>query len=285
MSLLFSALSALAYGSADFLGGVGTRRNPAYAVLIWSQLIGLLVALFFALFVGNAFEGSGESGTWPAVDLAWGAAAGLAGAAGIIFLYHALAHTVASIASPIAAVVGASIPIVAGVLFGERPEPIVWIGVALAFPAILLLSADRTQTIKIGSAVRLGLLAGGGFGLFFLFISRTGEESGLWPLVSARVASVSVVASAALLSKRSIGLARGRMRVSVVGAGVLDMLANLFFLVASRSGLLVVATIVTSLYPAPTVIFARVFFHERLSSTRIAGLLLAVAGVALIGIG
>ena len=285
MSLLFSALSALAYGSADFLGGVGTRRNPAYAVLLWSQLVGLFVALLFALLFGRSIGTSPQSDLWSSRDLLWGAAAGLAGAAGITFLYHALAHTVASVASPVAAVIGAAIPVIAGVLLGERPSQIVWVGVALAFPAILLLSADRSHAKKIGSAVRFGLLAGCGFGLFFLCISRTGEASGLWPLVSARIASVSVVSSIAMLSKRPIGLVRGAVRLSVVGAGIIDMIANLFFLLASRSGLLVIATIVTALYPAPTVILARFFFNERLSGLRIAGLLLAVAGVALIGIG
>ena len=94
-----------------------------------------------------------------------------------------------------------------------------------------------------------------------------------------------MVGSVVFVLKRPIALARGPVRLSVVGAGIIDMIANLFFLLASRAGLLVVATIVTSLYPAPTVILARLFFHERLSPSRVAGLLLAVAGVALIGIG
>ena len=279
MAIVFAALSALSYGAADFLGGVGTRKSRVYAVLFWSQLTGLLTACIVAPLAGS-------SGVLP-VDLLWGAAAGLSGAVGIMFLYTALARTVAAVSSPIAAVVGAILPVFVGLSLGERPEPIAWIGVVLALPAIVLLSREGVgpkATKKVAKAVRLGILSGIGFGAFFVCISRTSGDSGFWPLVAARAASICAAALVTLVTKRSLRLQR-TSRGPVVAAGFLDMLANVFYLTASRVGLLILVTVVTALYPAPTVVLARIVHHEHLGPERIVGLVLAIAGIALIGLG
>ena len=278
VAILLAGLSALMYGAADFCGGLGTRKSTIFPVLVFSQLIGLVLAVVASLVLGQgapAFR-----------DLAWGAIAGLCGAAGLAALYTSLATTLVAVASPIAAVTGAVIPVILGVATGERPGSLAWVGIVLAFPAILLLTTGPAGKGKDGLARRaalLGLAAGIGFGLFFFAISRTSHESGLWPLAAARVSTISVVALFALFSGRSIRPARAGLPI-VLLSGVLDMGANIAFLLASRLGMLTIAAVVASLYPGPTVLLACLVFRERLTALRAAGLALAFAGVALISV-
>jgi len=165
-----------------------------------------------------------------------------------------------------------------------------WIGIAAAVPAIVLLtwSPARGGTGVSGDPVRravlLGLGAGAGFGLFYIAISRTTRESGLWPLVAARASTLVTVALVAAASGRSFAIGRGARRSALL-AGFLDMGANIAFLLAVRLGLLTVVTVISSLYPAPTVLLARIVSGERLTAGRLAGLALALAAVACIGTG
>jgi drug/metabolite transporter (DMT)-like permease len=263
------------YGAADFCGGLATRRAALAPVLLFSQLIGLLAAAAAALLLKQAVPG--------AQDLLWGIAGGVCGAAGIGALYTAIATSPVAVASPLAAVVGAAIPVILGVASGERPAPLAWVGIVLALPAIVLLTAGRPDARAPGAVRRaavLGTAAGLGFGLFFFAISRTSHASGLWPLVAARCTTVALVGTYAAFAGTSLRLGRG-FTVAVL-AGVLDMGANIAFLLASRIGLLTVAAVVTSLYPGPTVILALLVFREKMGAARVAGLVLALVGVALI---
>jgi len=280
--VLLAVGAALMYGAADFSGGLATRRASVFAVLLFSQAVGLLVALAGSFLIGGAPPEPS--------DLIWGAAAGLAGAAGIALLYTALATTPVAVASPVAAVTGAFLPALFGVVSGEQPGMLSWIGIAAAVPAIVLLtwSPARGGTGVSGDPVRravlLGLGAGAGFGLFYIAISRTTRESGLWPLVAARASTLVTVALVAAVSGRSFAIGRGARRSALL-AGFLDMGANIAFLLAVRLGLLTVVTVISSLYPAPTVLLARIVSGERLTAGRLAGLALALAAVACIGAG
>src|SRR5512137_1127388 len=129
MAILLAGLSALLYGGADFYGGLATRRSQVTSVLALSQLVGLVLALAATALLGTAPPGFS--------DLAWGAVAGICGAAGLAALYTALATTVVAVASPVAAVVGALIPVALGVAAGERPNAVSWAGIAAALPAIV----------------------------------------------------------------------------------------------------------------------------------------------------
>jgi len=276
MSTLFAALSALAYGAADFSGGRATRAHNVLGVLVLSQTIGLggIVAIAVAL----------RHPLPTAVDMLWGVAAGLSGVFGLSFLYRGLASGSAAIVSPTAALVGTGAPIVAGVLLGESPALVAWVGVGVAVPAILLLSLSRESTRRFdSSSLGLGIAAGLGFGGYFILIDRTSAASGFWPLASARLASIAVVAIVAGFSRRSLLVAR-RARGAASLAGALDMAANAFFLLAVRAGLLVTSSVVSSLYPAPTVVLARLIDGERLGPRRAAGLVAALVGVALMAL-
>jgi drug/metabolite transporter (DMT)-like permease len=279
VAVLLAGISALLYGGADFYGGLATRRSAVSAVLALSQFVGLAIALAAVAILRTALPA--------AADLAWGAVAGICGAAGLAALYTALARTVVAVASPVAAVVGTVIPVVLGVAAGERPGALAWAGIAVALPAIALLSAAPGVGTGSGSprrAALLGTAAGTGFGLFFFAISRTTGGSGLWPLVAARVATIALVALTAAVTGRTLRPARGSIGV-VVAAGALDMGANIAFLLASRAGMVSVAAAVAALYPGPTVLLAWIVLHERITPLRIVGLVFALAGVALISAG
>ena len=277
MVILYALLSAFSYGTADFLGGFSSRKNSPLATVAWSQAMGLLAVLAAATLMG--------AGSVPLPDVLWGIAAGLGGAAGVGLLFHGLSTGLASVVSPTAALVGAVLPVIYGLAAGERPSPVTWIGVALALPAIVLLSAERGGLKgTVFRSLRLGVLAGISFGGFFILISQTGGDSGMWPLLAARGATVPLFFLLALLRGTPVLLAKGTVRMTLA-SGFLDMAANVFYLLAARSGYLILAVVLTALYPAPTVFFQKLFLKEELNGTRLAGLVLSIAGAALIGIG
>jgi drug/metabolite transporter (DMT)-like permease len=278
VAILLAGLSALMYGTADFCGGMGARKSPLFSVLVLSQITGLVVATVTALAMRQDLPG--------VIDLAWGAVAGVCGAAGLAALYTAIASTPVAVASPVAAVTGAIIPVLLGIGLGDRPGTLAWAGIVLAFPAIVLLTwapSRRTRDPLVRRAALLGATAGAGFGLFFFAVSRTSHLSGLWPLVAARVTTVTVAALLALFARRSLRPSRAGFPIIVL-SGAIDMCANIAFLMATRIGMLSLVAVVTSLYPAPTVLLAWLVLRERMTALRVAGLALAVAGVALISV-
>jgi len=277
MVTLFASLSALTFGIADFNGGLATRKSPAVTVVAWSHGSGLLLALLSIPILGTASVGDS--------DILWGIAAGLAGASGVGILYNGLATGLASVVSPTAALTGAALPVLFGVLTGERPTILAWTGVLMALPAILLLSLERgDKRIHVMKSLEMGFLAGCGFSGFFILIAQTGDGSGMWPLVAARTVTVPVFLLITLFRKLPVIIEKTSMKKALL-SGVLDMAANIFFLLATRTGFLVTAVVITALYPAPTVMLQRFLLKEELSSLRIAGLILAIVGGAMIGAG
>jgi drug/metabolite transporter (DMT)-like permease len=277
MTILLSLISALLYGVADFSGGSATRKNSVFSVMLLTQAAGLLVAGIAAPLVGpNSPRIS---------DIAWGLGAGILGFSGVAALYAGLAKHKAAIVSPFSALVGAILPAAFGALLGERPSGFALAGAALCVPAILLLAYEKGETAdraELKASFLYGAVAGLGFGGFFIAISRTSPGSGIWPLLGSRGATLVMVAAILLLGRRGWSVARPDIRTAIF-AGAADMAANVFFLLATRTGLLMIVTLVTSLYPAPTVILARVFHGQRISIPRAAGIAFALAGVALIG--
>jgi drug/metabolite transporter (DMT)-like permease len=279
MALVLAGFSALLYGIADFCGGFAAGRSRLLSVLALSQCFGLTVALAALACMGRGLPARG--------DLLWGFLAGLTGALGLFMLYGGIARSIVAIVSPTSALVGAIIPVAFGVLLGERPSPCAMVGSALCLPAILMLTWEGGAECNGGKSVRTalgyGLLAGLGFGAFFTALSRCSAQAGLWPLVAARVASISAAAIAMICTRERFQIRREGVAVSLL-AGAADMGANILFLLASQTGLLSLVAIVTSLFPAPTVILARIFLKQRIPPVRLAGFLLALTGVGLISI-
>lgn len=283
MAILFGLLASVTYGAADFLGGVVSRRNTTLTVVLISQLGGTLLLLAaLPFFLDYPYRGA---------DVAWGAAAGLTGAAGVTLLYRGLASGRMSVVAPITGTVAAAIPVVVGLASGERPSALQLTGVVAAIAAVALVSsgADATAGEKAGahstgSGVPEGLGAGICFGLFFVLLENAGDGSGLWPLVGARASSLTAISIAAVIVRTKLRPAPGT-RTGIIGAGVLDVTANLFYLLATRRGLLAIAAALTSMYPATTIVLARVVDKERLQRLQVVGFLCAAAGVVLITLG
>jgi drug/metabolite transporter (DMT)-like permease len=275
MGAYFLAIASAAfYGAADFIGGLTSRRANISAVVVFSGLAGLgVLAVLIPLL-------SPQSPSLP--DLAWGAAAGLAGGIGLGLLYRALAIGTMSVIAPTTAVCGVSIPVVAGILLGERPSPLTAAGMALALVAIVLVSQEKRSAGQGSSrGIVLALLSGVAIGIFYLVLAETSPDAGLWPLLSSRVTSITLFTIAALAGRHTWRMTP-QVGWLVVVCGVLDMIANAMYLIASRGGPLSVVVTLTSLYPASTVILARVVLRERLSAWQITGVACALVAVILI---
>jgi drug/metabolite transporter (DMT)-like permease len=278
MATLLALASAVVYGMADFAGGMASRRAAAAAVVALSQGAGLVAVLLLLPWLGGDPE--------PA-DLGWGAAAGVAGAAGLLLFYRSLAAGVMSVVAPVTAVSAAALPVLGGLLLGERIGPLAAAGIALALAAVVLVAAEdglaSLRNARLGT-VAPALAAGAGFGLFFVVLDRTGDDSGLTPLAAARVVSVLLVGGLALATGRSLRVSR-RVLPVVLLAGVGDMTANALFLVATQvGGQLAITGVLASLYPASTVLLAQVVLRERLAGAQQAGLAVAAAAVVLIAL-
>lgn len=271
MSNLLAVSSSLIWGVSDYVGGVTTRWAPAPVVVFWSQALGLFAAIAGALLVGGELQSS---------SVIWGSAAGVGGAVALVAFYQGLASGRMAVVAPIAALVGAGLPVVVGLVLGERPRGLTLVGMAIALPAIWLVS--RVETGFDWNGLGLALTAGVGFGLFFVFLGQAPDDAGLWPLVPARIASVLTMAVAIMATKTPLKVAR-KTYPGIAVAGVGDMLANMLFLLAVQTGLLSVVSVLASLYPAVTVILAW-SFGERVTAAQWSGVGLAIAAAAFIAL-
>jgi drug/metabolite transporter (DMT)-like permease len=271
MSVLLAALAALSWGTSDFVGGLASREHPARSVVVWSQICGVVLALIAAPVLGGDASGG---------DLVWGALAGVGGGIGLVALYTGLAGGKISVVAPVSGVISAGVPVVFGLAIGERPGTLGMVGMVVAVLAIWLVSAgEQVGTSGLGQA----LIAGLGFAFFFMAIGQTGDGAGLWPLLPARVASIAVVGGLSLLGAESLAMPPvGRVKVAVAGIG--DIIANMFFLLASQTGLLSIAAVVSSLFPAPTVLLGRLVLGEQVRTQQWIGLGLALVAVGLIAL-
>lgn len=278
MAVLLALASAIVYGAADFCGGLATRRATTVAVVVLSQLAGLLALVLLLPFL---------PGTPSAHALGWGVLAGIAGTSGLLFFYRALAGGVMSIVAPVTAVCAAAVPVLVGLLRGESVTVPALVGILIALVAVALISAEDGVPSMRGiteAGLMPALFAGGAFGVFFVLLHQASEgDSGLWPLLGARSTSVLVVGVGALIARRTLRLPRSAWALVAV-AGVADMAANALFLVATGDGLLAVTGVLASLYPVSTVLLAQVVLRERLARIQMVGLGAAVGAVALIAL-
>jgi drug/metabolite transporter (DMT)-like permease len=275
VAYLLATLAAVFYGAADFTGGMVTRRVATIPVVLLSQATGLvLVAVILPLLRTEA----------PSVaDLWWGAGAGLAGGVGVGLLYYALATGTMSVVAPTTAVAAVAIPVVTSIALGERPGWLAVAGILLGIGAIALVSrpTSNSQTPARRSGLGLAVVAGIAIGLFLLALAQTRPASGLWPLLTARLASVTLFAVIAAVGRRSLRMPV-RLAGVAVGGGTLDMLANTLYLLAAQLGPLSPVVTLSSLYPASTVVLARAVLGERLNGWQTAGVAAALLAVVLI---
>jgi uncharacterized membrane protein len=289
MAALLALVSAICFGVSDFSGGLAARRVAATAIVLVTNSLALVLAL---LAVG-LLPGS----TYRAADMAWGAAGGSIGLLGVVLLYRGLAVGPMSVVAPLTAVLSAAVPVAVGMLRGERPGTIALLGLVVAVPAMVLIGREpakpRAQegvaaTTRLSrAAIVSALCAGLSFGGFYVLMAQTGSDGGAWPLVAQRAASVLILlalAAVALARRKLPPPPRGRLLGLAVIAGLTDFVANLAYLLATHRGLLALVAVISSLYPATTLLLARGWLKERLARQQKAGLLLAAVAVALIAL-
>lgn len=275
MAIVLSLLSALAYGVSDFLGGILAKRAPAWQIAVVGQTSSGVFSLAAAIVIGGSPTGH---------DLLFGALAGLGGGFGAAFLYRGLATARMSVVAPLSGVGTALIPAVVGLVTGDRPSTWALLGIVVAFPAIVLISRVSDDSPAHRSGIVDGILAGVGFGLLFTFLGQVGDEGGLYPLAMSQVTSIlSVIITAIILRQSWVPRERAAWNAAVMGP--LGALAQGSFLYATQHGLLSIVSVISSLYPASTVLLAAIILREKIQRWQAVGLVAAAAAVALVAAG
>ena len=279
--------AALAYGLSDFIGGRLSRRMHYALVAVVGNVMAIAAAIL-AVVVTTPADPTFEA-------LLWGAAAGLGGGFGTLMLYRGLGRGRMGVVAPLSAIGTAVIPVVVGIVLGDRPSPQAWVGVLLALPAIWLVSTssgppsdgDGGGPRVSSSEVVDGLLAGVGFALLLVALGLAGEDSGLWPVVAGQGSSMALLTVVLTGTLRAAEIRRPPLRDLAVAAsiGILAGAASILYFLSTHEGLLSIVAVLTSLYPAVTVLLAAVVLHEAISRRQGVGLGLAAVAVVLIVLG
>lgn len=283
MSVLLALLSALCYGTGDFIGGVMSSRIPAWTAAFCSQVGGAVATLALALVTAGEITAS---------SLAWGTASGVCTGVGLVALYHGLAVGRMGVVAPLSGILGAVVPAMTGLVSGDDPSTLIWLGLLLALPAVALVAstpraADAAEAgtgSARGSGAIFGIAAGAAFGVGFATIAQVPDSAGHWPVaLSMAVGALLTAVIAAVLHEQW----RPR-RISDWTAGlggILGASAVVLFLEAAQRGLLSVASVLSALYPAVTVLLAVLLLRERVHRLQAVGLVLTGVAVAMVAAG
>ncbi|NLU72970.1 DMT family transporter [Streptomyces sp. HNM0575] len=287
---MLALASAACYGVADFTGGLLSRRADFVLVALAGQAGGLAFTVVAAALLPAPAPAGG--------DLAWGALSGAGTGLGMLFLYRGLSRGAMSVVVPVSAVGGVALPVLAGVvLLGDRPDPLSWLGITTAVPALWLVSRNGTGGTASHAARGAsldGLVAGAGIALQYVALAQAGEGSGVWPVAAGRVAALAVIAVIAPAVLRSPGPRRGSPRGSglprphaagAAATGLVAALALVLYLSAVREQIVTVAVVLSSLYPVIPVLLGLTLLHERPAPLQTVGLLAAAVAVVLLTAG
>jgi len=271
-----AAFAAAMFGSADFMGGLASRRASALTVTLMVSVLGALPVLALSFWV---------PGSPTPAEMLWGALGGVAGATGVTGLYYVLARGPVGVVAPVAAVCGVVVPVAAGLALGERPTLAAMIGIVCAVVAVVLISAGGPAAGGPRRAERptivLAILSGVGLGAFLVCIARIGESAGLMPLVAARGAGTLVALTGLALRREAPRLPEGS-RLTATAASLVDGTANVLYLLVVRSHAVSIVGTIVSLGPAFTIVLARFVLHERFHRQQLVGLALAAGAVILL---
>ena len=279
MVILLGLAAAVLYGGGDFLGGMATRRAHVLTVLMLVETAAVILAVAVAWLTGG-----------PAVlpGLTWGFSAGVIGGLGLIIFYVGLAAGPMSVVAPVAGLVSTVLPVAVALAEGERPGPAVYAGALLCLVAIVLASAapeasdTKSRPHRLARALAYGTASGVAFGLFFLLIRNAGQSGEVWPVAAGRIGELAIVLAAAAVLRPGLRGVSGGIPLAAVSAGVIDVVANLCYVAATRTGSFGLAVVLSSLYPGVTVLLARVVLGERLRTIQRLGLGLAAIGILLV---
>jgi drug/metabolite transporter (DMT)-like permease len=278
VAILMALMSSVVWGTSDFIGGLVSRRMPAYVVVATSQAAGLAAVTVAALVTG----GFGGQRDWVAPAMV----AGVSLTVGLVMFYTALATGTMGIVSPIAAL-GVLVPVGVGLIRGDAPGAVTSVGIAVALVGVVLASGPELRGGTGAKPVLLAALAAACFGLAMVLLAQGARANPLLSLWGMRATSVAGLTIGILLVARpGARLAlRSRDVPLIVVAGVGDAGANLLFSLASLRGYLSVVAVLASLYPAVTVLLARVVLQQRLGPAQLLGVAAALVGVVFVSLG
>ena len=280
MTVILAIGAALSWGTSDFFGGLAGRRSPrdiSVAVALWATVGGLLGLGALS----TVFPSQGLTGR----DVWLAAGAGTGGAFGVSMLYRGLRIGRMGVVAPITGALAAAVPVVVGAVAGERPGAVAWVGIGATLAAIVLASRPAAEHATGGrTGVVEAVVSGVGFGIVFALLDATSADSGLLVFVPMKVTSLVVLIAAASATRQPLTVPRPSLHL-LAGIALFDNAANVLFLYATRSGLLTIAAVLSSLYPVVTVVLARFREHEHLARHQQVGLGLALAGVIALTLG
>ncbi|MGZ5398663.1 MAG: EamA family transporter [Nocardioides sp.] len=276
-AVLLALGAAVAYGLSDFIGGVTSKKASPWSVALVAQLAGGVVVLGLSA----VLDGSPTS-----TDLAWAVVAGVANGIGTGFLYRGLSSGRMGVVAPVSGVGAALVPVAVGLISGERPSALVWLGIVAALPGIWLVARITEPHDLSGDTPRTGgmldgVLAGLGFGSLFAVLAQIPEEAGFLPLALNQLVAGAVVVIMAL-ALRAAWVPRQPAAAFGAVSGVLGATATAAFLLATQSGFLTVTAVLASLYPAVTVLLAATILREHIHRSQAAGLVLCGVAVSLV---
>lgn len=268
----------MSYGIGDYCGGRSSRDADSFVVTFVGQLFSLVL-------LGAALLAFGDSAP-PLRDWLWGAAGGVGGFVGLSLFYLALSKGAMTVVAPLTAMVSSILPVAAGVILGERPNALGYLGIVIALAGIALVTgavglAHQKTTASIAV---LAVLGGCGFGWMYVCLDRAHEEAGMWPLLGARIASISI-SGVVILARHSDGPRFVGIGLLAMVAGMFDMAANILFVVANHRGLLSLVSVIASLYPVSTIVLAMRIDRERVTRSQVGGMALAALALALVSLG
>jgi drug/metabolite transporter (DMT)-like permease len=273
LSIVNGILSAATWGAADFIGGLASKRTSPYRVLFLAEIAGMIPFTILALLLREPMP--------PAGDMLLGAGSSLIGLTGLLFLYRALASSQMTIAAPVSALFAALIPVIFGFFALGVPSTSTLIGFVLAFAAVWFISQTDMANWRFSlTDLRLPLLSGLFFGLYFLTLHRATLNAFFWPLAAARFAGFAALGLYALVTRQPGLPPRDLWGFSIIN-GVLDIGGNAFYVLAAQTGRLDVAAVLSALYPASTVLLAWIVLKERITWLQMFGVFLAFIAIVL----
>ncbi|MCX6058619.1 MAG: GRP family sugar transporter [Chloroflexi bacterium] len=280
LSILFGLFAALGWGAGDFTGGLASRKTGAYRAVFYGEVIGIILLLIVVLVAGEPLP---NQKIWLLAMLA-----GALGTVGLMFLYHSMTLGLMSIATPVSALLAASLPVLVGIFKEGIPQLLTIIGFGFALFAVWMISQGESGVTNILahlSDLKLPLLAGIGFGLYFVLMheaTRTGAT--IWPMVASRSGGMILITVYMLITRASWKVEDSSAWPMITINGILDISGNLFFILAGQSGRLDVAAVLSSLFPGATVMLAWIFLKERLTRNQWIGIASALVAIVLMTI-
>ncbi len=279
LSIIYGILAAISWGGGDFSGGLSSRRVGAYRAVFLAEALGLVFLLIVLAIFREALP--------PLLGLALAAGVGAFGSLSLLILYRAMEVSKMSIAAPVSALLAAGFPVLAGALTDGMPKISQFAGFGLALAAVWMVSqsgeAGKPHLQSVAD-LRLPLLAGIGFGTYFIIIHRVAQESTLWPMIASRTGGTLMLALVVLGMRREALNIPAREWPLVTLCGILDVGGNFFYILASQVGRLDISAVLSSLYPGVTALLAWVLIKEHISGPQRVGIFLALAAIVLMTI-